>query len=72
MSQEDEERQADALADVDRSSAVGLVMALLAVGARALFVMLVGRRYAVIAIPLLLAATAFLVARPGRTRHKQL
>ena len=72
MSREDEERQADALADVDRSSAVGLVMALVAIGVLALFVMLVGRRYAVIAIPLLLAATAFAVARPGRTRHKQL
>ena len=59
------DRQEHALDDVKRSSAWGLVVAILGGLVLVGFVALVGRRYAVIAIPLVLVTIAFIVARPS-------
>lgn len=66
---EQETRQQHALDDVDHSSAWGVVVAILAAGALLGLLAWVDRRTLVIAIPLVLVAIAFKVARPSHPNH---
>lgn len=59
------DRQEQALAAVDHSSTWGVVVAVIGGLLLLGLIVTVGRRYAVVAIPLVLVAVAFLVARPS-------